>query len=156
MKQEHYEMSDYDQMADQLASRMSALLAAQPFDVRSRSMDDVADLLAQAGLASHLDRSSPPAFTRSLFQRGRSVGRELVYLALRRDANPTDLGSSPADLVITLLGLSEIGSTPPRERHSQGAVDEGLRRGGRGQPSTVGREAERCRLFSGRKIGLPR
>jgi hypothetical protein len=71
-------MSDYDKMADQLASRMSALLAAQPSDVRGRSMDDVADLLAQAGLASHLDRSSPPAFTRSLFQRGRSVGRELI------------------------------------------------------------------------------
>jgi hypothetical protein len=134
-------MSDYDKMADQLASRMSALLAAQSF----QSMDDVADLLAQAGLASHLDRSSPPAFTRSLFQRGRSVGgRELVYLALRRDANPTDLGSSPAQLVSMLLGLRELGGTSPRGR------------GGKDQPSSVGREAERYRVFSGRKIGVPR
>jgi hypothetical protein len=71
-------MSDYDKMADQLASRMVALLARQPSRVRSQSMDEVADLLAEVGLASHLDRSSPAAFTRSLFQRGRSVGRELV------------------------------------------------------------------------------
>jgi hypothetical protein len=138
-------MSDYDKMADQLASRMSALLAAQSFELRIQSMDDVADLLAQAGLASHLDRSSPPAFTRSLFQRGRSVGgRELVYLALRRDANPTDLGSSPAQLVSMLLGLRELGGTSPRGR------------GGKDQPSSVGREAERYRVFSGRKIGVPR
>jgi hypothetical protein len=91
-------MSDYDRMADQLALRMSALLATQPFDIRTQSMDKVADLLAQAGLFSHLDRSSARAFTRSLFQRGRSVAaQELVYQALRRGSNPTDLGSSPAE-----------------------------------------------------------
>jgi hypothetical protein len=72
-------MNDYDKMADQLASRMSALLAEQPSDLRSRSMDDVADLLAQAGFASHLDRSSPRAFTRSLFQRGRSLGARNLF-----------------------------------------------------------------------------
>src|SRR5262245_30483678 len=97
-------MNDYAEMADQLAARMSALLAAQPFDLRSQSMDNVADLLAQAGLASRLDRSSPRAFTRSLFQPGRSVGgQELVYQALRRKANPTALGSSPTELVNALL-----------------------------------------------------
>jgi hypothetical protein len=149
-------MSRYEKMADQLASRMSALLAAQPSDVRSQSMDDVADLLAEAGLGSHLDRSSPPAFTRSLFQRGRSVGRELVYLALRRGANPADLGSTPAELVSTLLGLREVGSTPQRGRHSRGVVDQVLSKGGKNQPSSIGREAERYRLFSSRKIGVPR
>src|SRR5262249_62345599 len=124
--------------------------------LRSRSMDDVADLLAQAGLASRLDRSSPPAFTRSLFQRGRSVGgRELVYQALRREANPADLGSSPADLVSTLLGLRKLGSSPQREPHFPGEIDELLSKGGKNQSSAVGRETERYRLFSGRKIGLP-
>src|SRR5262245_47277188 len=101
-------MSDYDKMADQLAARMSALLAAQPSDLRSLSMDDVADLLAQAGLGSHLDRSSPRAFTRSLFQQGRSVGgRELICQALRQEVNPANLGSNPADLVGTLLPAQE-------------------------------------------------
>src|SRR5262249_55924118 len=136
---------------------MSALLAAQPSDLRSKSMDDVADLLAQADFASHLDRSSPPAFTRSLFQPGRSIGgRELIYLALRWGANPTDLGSSPADLVSTLLGLREIGRGTQRGQRSRRVVDAVLREGGKNQPSSAGRETEPDRLFSGRKAGAPR